>query len=102
MHSHMKLDKQRYVSLDKVVPPNQLGRDVLFSVSLGFQKFKTGTKDLYHNSWDVLNITLYVPGTIPGASHMFAHLILPTSCEDGRWCPIHGPRAGHSPVDLAS
>ena len=70
--------------------------------SLGFQKFKTGTKDLYHNSWDVLNITLYVPGTIPGASHMFAHLILPTSCEDGRWCPIHGPRAGHSPVDLAS
>lgn len=45
---------------------------------------------LYHNSYDVLNMTLYVPGTMPGASHTFAHLIQPTSCEDGRWCAIHG------------
>lgn len=51
MHS-LKLDKQPYVSLDKVVPPNQLGRDVLFSVSLLFQKLKTGTRDL-SNSCDI-------------------------------------------------
>ena len=89
MHSHTKLDKQPYVSLDKVVPPNQLGRDVLFSVSLGFQKFKTGPRDLSHNGCDVLNMTLHVPGTVPAASHAFAPLIPPTSCEDGRWRPVH-------------
>lgn len=103
LHIHTKLDKQRYVSLDKVVPPNQLGRDVLFSVSLGFQKFKTGTKDLYHNSWDILNITLCVPGTIPGASHTFTHLIPPTlwgwKVVSNSWGEA---RAGRSAVDLAS
>lgn len=54
------------------MPPNKLGRSVLFSECLGFQNFEKGIADLCHNSCDVLCIMSCVPGTVPGASHTFA------------------------------
>lgn len=54
------------------MPPNKLGRSVLFSECLGFQNFEKGLADLCHNSCDVLRIMSRVPGTMPGASHTFS------------------------------